>query len=189
MSNLNRLKAQWELRFQNKVEEISKYLDESSATYPEEAEFKKLANWIFSNEIPPYQYLSQYCLFEMDIGQAHALLSLMRHAMLDDGAMCFVYVSIDGALRRIYLSFTDPYDENVGTIWLSENENIIPSLRLPQLEGIADSASSVVTFSTHNDPVKFMADVKTLHEEGLKRMKDLYAKFDFPLDPKIDLKN
>ena len=77
----------------------------------EEAGFRKLARWMLSGAVSPWEYMpAQDADFLENPFEAARVLAKIHHALCDDGEVSFVRLSAGGEALRWLMVFADPSD-------------------------------------------------------------------------------
>ena len=188
-------KKEWQISFNDTIQNIENSIIEKNDDYPELIQFKALSKWLISNTYNPYSYMPKgYENFLSNPFDTDNLLKTLHHAICDDGDVSFVKMVNENEVLRVFMVFVWKNEDDFTAICQKENEQFIKSY-ISSRERFNEFAQSLneknpekniqiksklnldsFAFVAHNNPIEFIKDVEDfqLKEEAkLKKFDDL----------------
>lgn len=126
---MNQLHEKWNQSFQETLIKIQTYLTSQENDSQEKKQFRLLANWMMETEINPYSFMPEkFTNFKDNPYQTKDTLALLQHAMVDDGDVSFVKMSIGDKVERVFMIFAWSKEDNFIKICQEANHLFIQSM-------------------------------------------------------------
>lgn len=202
---MNQLINEWKESFNEAVASIENYIKPQTNDDINTIKFRTIAKWLLENEHSPYDYMSLgHQNFKANPYNTDFALSMLHHALLDDGDVAFVTFKVDGETQRVFMMFADMDDEHFRVLCKQENHTMIVSLidrrkaeldlmytmqknnpeqtlsSLSLFEDLDSDFNLKFNFNTHRDPLLFIREFETLQidkAEKNKTVNEQMAKF------------
>lgn len=172
------LQSEWTKSFQEAMTSVERSITPLPTDDRELAGFKALSKWIMETPHNPYNFMPQgYEGYRSNPFSADSVLSLLHHALIDDGEVSFVKMTHKGEVVRVFMNFYWQHEDNFKELCIEENKSLIESLIegsqvsqrlrdfmaknhpekvLPQK---TPSELKDFEFVAHRDPIKFIKEV------------------------------
>ena len=108
---MRELKEKWMRNAAEAASSVESWLDEKRGGGAEESGFRKLAKWMLSGAVSPWEYMpAEDADFLDNPFEAARVLAKIHHALCDDGDVSFVRLSAEGKALRCFMVFAHPSD-------------------------------------------------------------------------------
>ena len=195
---MDKLTKEWKKSFDEAISSIENAINPQVHDNAHTIKFRKLAKWMLETEHSAYDYMSMgHQSFKNNPYDTDFVLSMLHHALVDDGDIAFVTFKVEGKTQKIFVMFVDKYDDNFDNLCREDNKeainslismretyiNMVNDLKAKGLEANFTSSPSLkasdFTFSAHCDPLIFITEFENFqHEkkEENKKINDQVAK-------------
>lgn len=176
MSNIEHLEVYWQKQYNENVSSIKSYLK-----YPENQDddylaFHKLANWIVDRDVSYVDFLPENWQSSLCSADGLAsLLSVIHHAMLDDGDITFVSLYDDGTLSDVFMVFYHRLEDNFIEYCkkaLGYNWTLKVDMNL-RFTTFFNKEPRDYVFVSYTDPARFIQEYTDLQKQKVERNKRL----------------
>ena len=123
---INDLEKKWRKKFESSLKSIKGMIEYKSHDDDFIKSIKDFMKWIIEGEEDPYMFLPNgFHYLRDDLETSHTFLSILYHALADDGDVAFVTLKLDGEIKAVRLVFSDLYMSGFRDIVLRENAQLI----------------------------------------------------------------
>lgn len=178
--SLQELTQNWTTSFKEAISSIEEYITPQSSDYKDLSEFRTLSKWLLETPISGYDFMPHgYTGYRYEPYSTTGLLSLIHHALIDDGEVSFVKMNYKNETLRVFMIFTWHNEDNFRDLCLKENNSLINMItdysektqkiltimkeKYPDNEKLNTQPISELedfTFVTHRNPVQFIEEVE-----------------------------
>lgn len=180
---IEKLKETWQHSYEEALNKIEDYLQPQSNDYFEKTQFRTLANWFMNTKHSSHEYmLGAFKGFTCDPFEFVNVLSIVNHALLDDGDISFVTMKLEEKTIGIFIAFIWQHEDNFRAICERENKDII-DMRISSRERmhnfIVDKKINAMAqqipdkplitkedfvFEAHDDPLRFIEEFEAFQK-------------------------
>lgn len=177
--DIQELQQQWQKSFDESVASINNMITPCSYDYEYKSAFRQLAQWMLETPYSPYDFMPNgFKDFRSNPYTTDGALSILHHALLDDGEVSFVKLIHEGKVERVFMIFMWHKEDCFHEYCMKENQSLINSF----IEG-RESLTRIMTdmreknpdktfnhkplvskgdfiFEAHREPLQFIADVE-----------------------------
>lgn len=193
--NIQDIKNQWNTSFNEAVKFIEHHITPKDYHSLDEKKHVKLSQWLLSTTVSPYDFMPKdWHGFKSNPFSTDALFSIIHHALVDDGDICFVSLNIENKTLRHFMMFHPSYLDSFEQACIQENSHIIQSYingrashnRVMQsmIENFPEKNFSLkplieekdFSFVVHQDVSLFIRQVELLEQNNIAERKEMDKK-------------
>lgn len=193
--DIQNLKSQWQSSFDEAIQSIENHIKPQPHHNKDEQQHVELAQWLLSTSVSPYDFLPNgWHNFRSEPFSTDSLLSVIHHALVDDGEICFVSLKLEDKILRHFIMFYPSYEDGFKQACFNENQNIIQSyingreshvrVMNSMIEKFPDknfTSQPLITekdfsFETHNNSSLFIQQVESLEKHRIEKMLEMDKK-------------
>lgn len=198
----NTIKTQWQKSFEEAQQSIENYLLPKPQDSITKSEFRTFANWLMDNPHSAYEYMpSGFQEFKSNPFEFASVLSIVNHALCDDGEISFVTMKLENEPINMFILFMWKNEDGFKEICEKENKDSIDLLiknRQISYNILSDNTSQSdktrsikplitkddFTFEAHSNPLQFIEEFENFqalknenHTNVEKRKNELLKNF------------
>ena len=178
------LQQQWQKSFEEALTSIEHSITPEPNDYPDLIAYKTLSKWLLETSVSPYEFMPQgWEGFRYNPFSTDSLLSMIHHALIDDGEVSFVKMIHNEEVLRVFMVFCWHNEDSFIPLCRKENQNLIQGridsaqrwndFSHKMQEKYPDKVLNLKTvpqesdfiFVAHHNPLEFIKEVEELEQQ------------------------
>lgn len=184
------LKNVWKKSFEESISSIENAITVRPDDYQDLIDFRTLSKWLLDTSLNPYSFMPHgYQSYRYQPYTTDSLLSLLHHALLDDGEVSFVKMIHKGETLRVFMMFVWHNEDCFNSLCLVENKSLVDTVihgaemsnriyasmkeKYPENQKFQQKQLPELTdfeFVAHRNPVQFIAEVEDFEKKRMERI-------------------
>ena len=158
---IQNFQAEWTQLFKDTMLSVERAITPAPDDDPEISGFKALSKWMMETTYNTYSFMPQgYESYRSNPFEADSIISLIHHALIDDGEISFVKMIHNNKVVRVFMTFIWQHEDNFNQHCIDENK--------PLIDSMIKGSQRFRDFMAKNNPPKFLTEKPNVEVKDFK---------------------